>query len=76
VKQLRQSTLLQRDINRRDSIVDQRRQSIALGVNKTKNQLSSVEHMLQLKTEELENLSHELRRAHVSAPAGRLFHTF
>ncbi|CAM6124516.1 unnamed protein product [Calypogeia fissa] len=64
LKNLRQSTSLQRDISRRDSVADQRRQSIALVVNKTKNQLSSVELALQLKTDEVENLTYQLRQSH------------
>ncbi|KAL2621610.1 hypothetical protein R1flu_001815 [Riccia fluitans] len=63
LRQLRQSTSMQRDINRRDSIADQRRQSIALGLNKTRNQLSSAEHALQSKTEEVERLTYELHVA-------------
>ncbi|OAE29967.1 hypothetical protein AXG93_669s1160 [Marchantia polymorpha subsp. ruderalis] len=63
LKQLRQSNSMQRDISRRDSVVDQRRQSIALGLNKTKNQLYCIENALQVKTEEVERLTYELHAA-------------
>ena len=58
VKQLRQSTAL---LNKRESIVDKRRESVACGLNKTKQQLSSVEHALQMKTNELEKTTFDLQ---------------
>jgi centromeric protein E len=58
MKQLRQSTVL---LNKRESIVDKRRESIATGLNKTKAQLSSAEHALQMKTVELEKSSFDLQ---------------
>ncbi|KAG0571893.1 hypothetical protein KC19_VG051600 [Ceratodon purpureus] len=58
VKQLRQSTAL---LNKRESIVDKRRESVACGLNKTKLQLSSTEHALQMKTNELEKTSFDLQ---------------
>lgn len=72
LKHLRQSNLLQLDISRRDSVVDQRRQSFALDVSKTKNQLHSLELSLQLKMEEVENLTYELSRSQVCASALKL----
>jgi hypothetical protein len=58
VKQLRQSTAL---LNKRESIVDKRRESVACGLNKTKLQLSSTEHALQMKTNELEKTAFDLQ---------------
>lgn len=58
MKQLRQSTVL---LNKRESIVDKRRESIATGLTKTKAQLSSAEHALQMKTVELEKSSFDLQ---------------
>ncbi|CAM6033347.1 unnamed protein product [Sphagnum compactum] len=58
LKQLRQSTAL---LNKRESIVDKRRESIATGLNKTKAQLSTAEHALQMKTIELEKTSFDLQ---------------
>ncbi|CAM6061067.1 unnamed protein product [Sphagnum tenellum] len=58
LKQLRQSTAL---LNKRESIVDKRRESIATGLNKTKAQLSTAHHALQMKTIELEKTSFDLQ---------------
>ncbi|CAM6054082.1 unnamed protein product [Sphagnum tenellum] len=58
MKQLQQSTVL---LNKRESIVDERRESIATGLTKTKAQLSSAEHALQMKTVELEKSSFDLQ---------------
>lgn len=63
VKQLRQSTAL---LNKRESIVDKRRESVACGLNKTKQELSSVEHALQMNTNELEKTAFELQLLQVS----------
>lgn len=63
VKQLRQSTAL---LNKRESIVDKRRESVACGLNKTKLQLSSTEHALQMKTNELEKTAFDLQLLQVS----------
>ncbi|KAJ7549092.1 hypothetical protein O6H91_07G039700 [Diphasiastrum complanatum] len=49
-----QSMFLQRDVSKRESLADKRRESAASGLNKTKHQLSSAEHYLQLKNVELE----------------------
>ncbi|CAM6044200.1 unnamed protein product, partial [Sphagnum compactum] len=56
--ELRQSTVL---LNKHESIVDKRRESIATGLTKTKAQLSSAEHALQMKTVELEKSSFDLQ---------------
>ncbi|CAK9205633.1 unnamed protein product [Sphagnum troendelagicum] len=48
-------------VNKRESIVDERRESIATGLTKTKAQLSSAEHALQMKTVELEKSSFDLQ---------------
>ncbi len=65
LKQLRQSTAL---LNKRESIVDKRRESIATGLNKTKAQLSTAEHALQMKTIELEKTSFDLQLSQVQTP--------
>eukprot|EP00850_Spirogloea_muscicola_P000930 SM000003S11175 [mRNA] locus=s3:1472483:1482935:+ [translate_table: standard] len=62
VKVLRgQSSLLQRDIDRRESTVDKRRESMAQGLNKAKSQLSSIEQALQYKCTELEKTCFDLQ---------------
>lgn len=58
VKHLRQSTVL---LNKRESLVDKRRESVACGLNKAKLQLSSTEHALQMKTNELEKTAFDLQ---------------
>ncbi|CAM6054079.1 unnamed protein product [Sphagnum tenellum] len=58
MKQLLQSTVL---LNKRESIIDERRESTATGLTKTKAQLSSAEHALQMKTVELEKSSFDLQ---------------
>ncbi|KAH9299114.1 hypothetical protein KI387_030796, partial [Taxus chinensis] len=63
IKHLRgQSNLLQRDISKRESLADKRRDSRAFDVSKTKNQLGFLEQSLQLKTMELEraNFDHDI----------------
>eukprot|EP01018_Ginkgo_biloba_P035562 Gb_12656 [translate_table: standard] len=61
IKLLRgQSTLLQRDISKRESLADKRRESKAFDLSKAKNQLGFTEQSLQLKTMELERTNFDL----------------
>lgn len=61
LKKLRQSNLLSRDINKRESVVEKRRESMAHNLAITKRQSSTIEHKFQNKSNELERVQFELQ---------------